>query len=469
MLGMTQNIAKKHIRPKEGFFKRTFGPLLQAFREGDAWTRLSAIIMGLGNLRRGQIIKGLLMLAFEVGFFLFHIFFGWQYLKDFGTLGTVSQRRVWDEAVQIYRRVPGDNSMLILLFSVLTLATIIPFVLIWAANMKSALKVQKQAEAGVKPNTFIQDLKTLLDERFHITLLTMPMISLAAFTVLPIIFMVLIAFTNFDKTHQPPGSLFTWVGMTNVTDVFWGDALKSRTFFGILGWTLIWAVFATFTNYILGMILAMMINKKGIRLKKMWRTIFVITIAVPQFVSLLLVSKMFTDTGVVNVLLQQWGLTDGPIPFLTDPTLARILVIVINLWVGIPYTMLMTTGILMNIPADLYESASIDGAGPVRQFFSITLPYMLFVTTPQMITTFVGNINNFNVIYLLTTGGPLTLDYYQAGKTDLLVTWLYKLTVNEQNYSLASTIGIFIFLIVSSLSLLVYNLTGSVKKEDQFQ
>jgi len=469
MLGMTQNIAKKHIRPKEGFFKRTFGPLLQAFREGDAWTRLSAIIMGLGNLRRGQIIKGLLMLAFEVGFFLFHIFFGWQYLKDFGTLGTVSQRRVWDEAVQIYRRVPGDNSMLILLFSVLTLATIIPFVLIWAANMKSALKVQKQAEAGVKPNTFIQDLKTLLDERFHITLLTMPMISLAAFTVLPIIFMVLIAFTNFDKTHQPPGSLFTWVGMTNVTDVFWGDALKSRTFFGILGWTLIWAVFATFTNYFLGMILAMMINKKGIRLKKMWRTIFVITIAVPQFVSLLLVSKMFTDTGVVNVLLQQWGLTDGPIPFLTDPTLARILVIVVNLWVGIPYTMLMTTGILMNIPADLYESASIDGAGPVRQFFSITLPYMLFVTTPQMITTFVGNINNFNVIYLLTTGGPLTLDYYQAGKTDLLVTWLYKLTVNEQNYSLASTIGIFIFLIVSSLSLLVYNLTGSVKKEDQFQ
>ena len=248
MLGMTQNIAKKHIRPKEGFFKRTFGPLLQAFREGDAWTRLSAIIMGLGNLRRGQIIKGLLMLAFEVGFFLFHIFFGWQYLKDFGTLGTVSQRRVWDEAVQIYRRVPGDNSMLILLFSVLTLATIIPFVLIWAANMKSALKVQKQAEAGMKPNTFIQDLKTLLDERFHITLLTMPMISLAAFTVLPIIFMVLIAFTNFDKMHQPPGSLFTWVGMTNVTDVFWGDALKSRTFFGILGWTLIWAVFATFTR-----------------------------------------------------------------------------------------------------------------------------------------------------------------------------------------------------------------------------
>jgi len=462
---MTQSTAKKRTPAVFGWFSS----LAAAFREGDVWTKLSALIMGLGQLKRGQVIKGLLLMAFETLFIWFQTGFGWKYLKDFGTLGTNAQARVWDEAAQIFRRVPGDNSMLILLFSVLTLATFIPFIAIWVINMKSALYVQKQAEKGVKPNSFVEDVKTFLDERFHITLLTLPMLTLVLFTVLPIVFMILIAFTNFDKNHQPPGSLFTWVGMTNVTDVFWGDQLKSNTFFGILGWTLVWAVFATFTNYIFGMILAMMINKKGIRFKKMWRTIFVVTIAVPQFVSLLLVSKMFTDTGVVNVLLQQWGLTAGPIPFLTDPTLARILVIVVNLWVGIPYTMLMTTGILMNIPADLYESAAIDGAGPVRQFVSITLPYMIFVTAPQMITTFVGNINNFNVIYLLTTGGPLTLDYYQAGKTDLLVTWLYKLTVNEQNYSLASTIGIFIFLIVGSISLIVYNMTGSVKKEDQFQ
>ncbi|MBQ2949037.1 MAG: sugar ABC transporter permease [Clostridia bacterium] len=462
---MTQSKAKKRTPAVFGWFSS----LAEVFREGDMWTRLSALIMGLGQLKRGQVIKGLLLMAFEALFIWFQTGFGWQYLKDFGTLGTNAQARVWDEAAQIFRRVPGDNSMLILLFSVLTLATFVPFVAIWAVNMRSALHVQKQAERGIKPNSFIADVKTFLDERFHITLLSLPMLTLVLFTVLPIVFMILIAFTNFDKNHQPPGSLFTWVGMTNVTDVFWGDQLKSQTFFGILGWTLVWAIFATFTNYIFGMILAMMINKKGIRFKKMWRTIFVVTIAVPQFVSLLLVSKMFTDTGVVNVLLQQWGLTSGPIPFLTDPTLARILVIVVNLWVGIPYTMLMTTGILMNIPADLYESAAIDGAGPVRQFISITLPYMIFVTAPQMITTFVGNINNFNVIYLLTTGGPLTLDYYQAGKTDLLVTWLYKLTVNEQNYSLASTIGIFIFLIVGSISLVVYNMTGSVKKEDQFQ
>jgi len=131
--------------------------------------------------------------------------------------------------------------------------------------------------------------------------------------------------------------------------------------------------------------------------------------------------------------------------------------------------MMTFSGVLMNIPEELYESADIDGAGPIRRFVNITLPYMIFVTAPATITTFVGNINNFNVIYLLTAGGPASLDYYQAGKTDLLVTWLYKLTVDRHDYALASTIGIFIFMIVSVCSITVYNRTGAVRKEDMFQ
>ena len=438
-------------------------------QKGDARTRLSCLIMGFGSLTHGQVMKGLLYFAFEIFYFYFFFGFGWQYLKDFGTLGTAAQERVWNEELQIYQRVPGDNSMLILLFGVLTLASLVPFFVLWWLNIKSSLAAQQAIENGKKPNSFWQDLKTLVDERFHITLLSLPMLTLVCFTVLPIIFMILIAFTNFDQSHQPPGNLFTWVGMTNVTDIFWGDPVKSATFFGIFGWTMVWAVFATFTNYIFGIILAIMINKKGIRFKKMWRTIFVITIAIPQFVSLMLVSKMLTDTGVVNVLLQKLGWISQPLPFLTDPTLARVVVVVVNMWIGIPYTMLTFSGVLLNIPSDLYESAQMDGAGPVRQFVSITLPYMVFITAPATITTFVTNINNFNVIYLLTAGGPFSLDYYQAGKTDLLVTWLYKLTVDQHDYALASTIGIFIFMIVSSCSLAVYNRTGAVRREDQFQ
>ena len=215
--------------------------------------------------------------------------------------------------------------------------------------------------------------------------------------------------------------------------------------------------------------LALLINRKSIRFKGMWRTVFVMTIAVPQFVSLLLMSQLLSEQGALNVLLQKLGLATEALPFLTNPTWARVTVIVVNMWVGIPYTLLITTGILMNIPEELYESARIDGAGPFATFRKITMPYMLFVTAPYLITQFVGNVNNFNLIYLLTGGGPLSLDYYQAGKTDLLVTWLYKQTVIEQNYNLASAIGILVFILSAVLSLLVYTRSSAVRKEEEFQ
>ena len=449
--------------------KKTANNPLSVIRNGDLCVRLSCLIMGAGCLLSGQIGKGLIYLGFQALSILYFFGFGWQYLSHIGTLGENAQRKVWDESLQIYKRVPGDNSMLILLFSVLTIAVIALYTWVWYLNLKSAAKAREAIRAGKKPAPFREDLRTLLDERFHVTLLSAPMLSLAAFTVLPIIFMILIAFTNFDSTHQPPGNLFTWTGLQNVTDIFLGSALKTATFRGILGWTVVWAVFATFTNYIFGMLLALLINNKAVRLKKMWRTWFIIPIAIPQFVSLLLVSRALEPTGAINVLLMELHLIKTPLPFLTDPALARIVVIIVNMWIGIPYTMMTFSGVLMNIPEELYESAEIDGAGPVRKFVSITLPYMIFVTTPATITTFVGNINNFNVIYLLTAGGPASLDYYQAGKTDLLVTWLYKLTVDQHDYALASTIGIFIFMIVSVCSLTVYNRSNAVRKEDMFQ
>ena len=442
---------------------------VKQLRKDDLFVRLSYILMGAACLRHGQIIKGLLYLSAEVAYILFLLLFGMQYLPHFFTLGEQAQKRVWVEELQIYRRIPGDNSMLILLFSVLTVAVTVGFVLLWFMNLRSARIVTENARRGIRVNRFREDVRTLLDERFHITLLSLPMLMLLMFTVLPIIFMILIAFTNFDANHQPPGNLFTWTGLQNVTDIFLGSEMKTRTFTGILSWTMVWAVFATFTNYILGMLLAILINHRAVRLKKMWRTWFMIPIAIPQFVSLLLISRALEPSGAINIALKEMGLISTPVPFLTDPLCARIVVIAVNMWIGIPYTMLTFSGVLMNIPADLYESAELDGAGPVKRFLHITLPYMFFVTAPATITTFVGNINNFNVIYLLTAGGPASLDYYQAGKTDLLVTWLYKLTVDQHDYALASTIGIFIFMIVSVCSLTVYNRTGAVRKEDMFQ
>lgn len=455
------NVSKELKNDKSLFFN--------ALKKGNLITKLSFIIMGLGCILRGQIVKGLIFLALQVSFILYILNSGWYYLSNLPTLGKEVQRQVWNEELQIYEYKPGDNSMLILLFGVVTIFAIGAIILMYVKSVKESYNCELIRKAGNRPPTFKDDVKNLFDKNFHKTLLTLPAIGIILTVIMPLIFMILMAFTNFDKTHQPPGKLFTWVGFENFKNLFFSNSKMSGTFVKILIWTFVWAVFATFSNYLLGMILALLINKKGIKFKGFWRTIFVLTIAVPQFVTLLLMSRMFQDVGPINILLQKLGLTSQAIKFITDGTNAKIFVIIVNMWVGIPYTMLITSGILMNIPEDLYESAKIDGAGPVTAFMKITLPYMLFVTTPYLITQFVGNINNFNVIYLLTGGGPNSLNYFQAGETDLLVTWLYKLTVNEQNYSLASTIAIIIFVISATLSLIAYNRSASVQKEDTFQ
>lgn len=190
--------------------------------------------------------------------------------------------------------------------------------------------------------------------------------------------------------------------------------------------------------------------------------------AVPQFVSLLLMRSMLRESGLINVMLQNAGIINSPLPFLSDPTWARVTVIVVNLWIGIPFTMMQVTGILQNIPNDLYEAAKVDGANSVTIFFKITLPYMLFVTTPYLITTFTGNINNFNVIFLLTKGEPVPVGY-TAGKTDLLVTWLYKLTVDQQYFNVGAVVGILTFVILAIVSLVTYRNSGSYKNEEGFQ
>lgn len=437
------------------------------FFKGDAFTKLSYLFMGLGCIVRGQVIKGLLYLGAEVGMLSYIFGFGWQYLKDIGTLGTTTETEHFDAELGIMVYGVADNSMLILLYSVMTLGLIFAFFALYLNSVNACYAAQRCRENGQRPPAFREEIKELFDKRYQATLLSLPTLMAVAFIILPLVFMILIAFTNYDRNHQPPGNLFTWVGLQNFKDVFGSDSLKSHTLGYLLRWTFVWAVFATFSNYLFGMILALMINKKGIRFKKLWRTIFVITIAVPQFVSLLLMSKMFGDLGPVNVILQSLGLST--VKFLTDGGIARVMCVLINMWVGIPYSMLITTGILMNIPSELYESARIDGAGPVKAFFKITLPYMLFVTTPYLITQFIGNINNFNVIYLLTQGDPKSVWLYQAGETDLLVTWLYKLTVNFSDYNLASVIGIIVFVISAVFSLVVYNSSKSVKNEEEFQ
>ena len=529
--------------------------IVMTYVKGDIKTKISYTVMGFGSMARGQWLRGILFLLFQTVFNLYLWFFGINYVSKLNTLGTVETAK--KGRVTVY----GDNSFLILLYGVLTIFFIAAFLYTWYVNIKQNRISEEILKSGRKLKTAKDDLASMVDEQFHKTLLALPTLGVVIFTILPIIFMMLVAFTNYDNQHQPPQKLFTWVGTENfetllssdandlgidvqdkgngvitltitakngdiitvdttdaeaaaaadalavdssanfATEVigqgengkdiyrftFTGDAGEdvvleatnwiyvatpsfSHTFKEVLLWTLIWAFFATFLNYFLGMLVAIMINKKGIKFKKLWRTILVMTIAIPQFISLLYVSKMFAADGLINGMLMNWGWISQPLPFWTNATWARVLIIVINVWIGIPYLMLIATGILMNIPADLYESARIDGANAFQTYMKITLPYMLFVTGPYLLTSFTGNINNFNVIFLLSGGKPLSVSMAgNAGSTDLLITWLYKMTVTDSNYKLAAVMGILVFVVCAVINLVVYNMIPSVKNEEDFQ
>ena len=452
------------------------------FKNGDWKTRGSFLVMGLGNIARGQVLRGLLFLIFELVFIFYMITTGSYWMSMLPSLGKIGPHDEYNAVLDAYTKTYGDNSFKILLYGVLTIFFIVAFLYTWRMNVKQNKIAQEYLKAGRRLKSSGDDLRSLVDEQFYKTLLALPLTGILIFTVLPIVFMILVAFTNYDGTHDGyNNALFGWQGFSNFrTLLTWsGSGVNySATFGEILTWTLIWAFFATFTNYFLGMFVAMMINKKGIRLKKLWRTVLVMTIAIPQFISLLYVSKMFAKNGIVNGLLLDLGWIKQAIDFwgstANNGLLPRVMVIVINIWIGIPYLMLIATGILMNIPADLYESSRIDGANAWQQYTKITLPYMLFITGPYLLTSFTSNMNNFNVIYLLTGGAPTNAAASGAagsvGYTDLLITWLFKITTGaEAQYYLASVVGIMVFVVVAVISLVVYNVLPSIKNEEDFQ
>ena len=179
-------------------------------------------------------------------------------------------------------------------------------------------------------------------------------------------------------------------------------------------------------------------------------------------------NNMLQRNGAINSILLENHWISQPLPFFQDVTWARVTVILINLWVGIPFTIMQITGILQNVPAELYEAAELDGASWWQRFMNVTMPYIFFVMTPYLITTFTGNVNNFNVIYLLSGGEPTPLDS-SAGKTDLLITWLYKLTVDRGDYNIGAVIGIMTFIVLAVVALITYRNSGSYKNEEGFR
>lgn len=422
--------------------------------------------MGFGQFYNRQYMKGLLFLLIHATGITLLLTVLPKHLKGFITLGEQGQRL--EKVGKVYVNVPGDHSIFMMIYGLVAILVVLIYVFLYVMNVRDAVRSGRLRDQGKQLHSFAGTVRHAFANGFPWILLSLPILGVLVFTILPIVFTALIAFTNYSSPNNiPPKNLVDWVGFQTFKNLF-SMEIWSNTFFGVASWTLIWAILATFTCYFGGIFVALLINQKGIRFKGFWRTVFIIPYAIPQFVSLLIMRNILNDKfGPLNQYFRYFGL-EG-LPWLSDPFWAKVSVIVVNMWLGVPVTMVLVMGVLTAIPKDLYEAADVDGATAGAKFKSITLPYVLFATAPILIMQFAGNINNFNVIFLLTNGNPSAIDYNFAGKTDLLVTWLYKLTLDNNKYNIASAISILIFLVIATLSIVFYTRSRSFREEDLTQ
>ena len=363
-------------------------------------------------------------------------------------------------------------------YGIIALFLVLYLVFAYFSHLRTVLSLTEAEQKG-KAETPRGELSSLINDRFSVVGLTIPVLGAIAFTIIPITFMILTAFTNYSlktvsgyENYDPHlGIPLHWSGLEAFERLF-ANSSSLVDMVNVFGWTIVWATVATFTCYFGGLLLALLLNKKAIKGKVVYRSIFVVAMALPQFVSLLVVRSMFDRYGIVNNILLELGWLTERFDFWSDGTAAKILILVVNMWVGIPYYMLLMSGLLLNIPKDQYEAADIEGATGWQKFTSITFPEIFFMTTPVLITSFVNNINNFNVIWFLTGGGTVSTISGTAGNTDILITWLYKLTFQagaSPDYNLAAVVGIIMFVISATCSLVIFQRSKAYRAEEEYR
>jgi len=274
------------------------------------------------------------------------------------------------------------------------------------------------------------------------------------------------AFANSSGRELVPGWKID-VGLENFFTAFGTESIRGPLL-ATTAWTFSFAFLSVATTFALGLFLAIVFNDKRMRGKRFYRTLIILPYAFPAFLSgLVWLGLLNQDFGFVNQVI--FGGAD--IPWLTDPWLAKVSVLVLNLWLGFPYMFLVCTGALQSIPDELSEAARVDGAGPWSIFRLIKLPLLLVSVAPLLISSFAFNFNNFNVIYMLTGGGPRNVAAgVDAGATDLLITLVYKVAFGSgtgRDYGLASAFAIIIFIVVAIVSIIGFRQTRALEEIDR--
>ena len=438
------------------YFKNIPARFKNFFGNSGRETYASMCLMGTGQMLNGQYVKGLLYLLAEVAFVAYFAVRGVGDIIGFFTLGT--------QKADAWLGIEGDNSVIMLLWGIFAWFALVVLVALWVSNIKDAQKYADMRPFKTLP-TFKDDLSSLLNKNFCKFILVLPLVGVGIFNVLSIVFMILIAFTNYGGDIVPP-ELVDWSLDSFKKLVALGEL--SQSFVKILGWNLLWAFASTFANYFMGLGLALLFNKKCVKGKAIWRAFPVLAYAMPGFITLLAFKFMFSNGGPINNMIVADGGKIIDFFGINSTWMSRGIGFFVNAWLSVPSIMLLATGILSNINADLYEAAKIDGASSWVQFKKITLPFVIFSTTPVLISQFIGNFNNFGVFFFLRSN-VTSEGYFLASDTDLLINWLYRMSIDKNYYSIGAAISLVIFIITSVLSLIVYVRSASYKKEDTFR
>lgn len=272
------------------------------------------------------------------------------------------------------------------------------------------------------------------------------------------------AFTSADGERLLPGFVVR-IGFQNFLEII-NNPHIARPFFRVFRWTFAFAALSVATTFVLGFSLAVLLNDPHLKMRHLYRTILIIPYAIPGFISILIWAGMLNvDFGIVNRILQDlFGTT---IPWLHDPLWAKVAVVLVNLWLGFPYMMIICLGALQSIPSELYEAARIDGAGSWQRFRKVTFPLLLISIAPLLVGSFAFNFNNFNVIYLLTGGGPpIPGAMTPAGATDILISYTYNLAFGGvgAQYGFAAAISLIIFAVIATISAINFRFTRRLER-----
>ncbi|MEW4354761.1 ABC transporter permease subunit [Streptococcus pneumoniae] len=419
---------------------------------------LLSLIPGLGQIYNKQKAKGWIFLGVTLVFLVYLIAIASPELAGLVTLGTRPFR---------------DNSLFMLIRGAFHLILVVVYGIFYALNLKDAYTVAKRWNDGFKIPITLKDMgKEIYSNGFPYLLIIPSYIAMTAAIIFPVVVTLLIAFTNYDFKHLPPTKLLDWVGFSNFSNI-WRLSTFRSAFGSVLSWTIIWALAASTVQIVIGIFTAIVANQPFIKGKRIFGVIFLLPWAVPAFITILTFSNMFNDsigainTQVIPLLGKVLPFLNGHIiPWKTDPTWTKIALIMMQGWLGFPYIYVLTLGILQSIPNDLYEAAYIDGANAWQKFRNITFPMILAVAAPTLISQYTFNFNNFSIMYLFNGGGPGSVGG-GAGSTDILISWIYRLTTGTApQYSMAAAVTLIISLIVISISMIAFKKLHAFEMED---